>query len=80
MFYVIYPIVVSYPASCRAFFEVEQKSEGGITIQVVSMEAFTSQESETLVELHGSRVSDFCLESDLPDNSASPRYFLAFLS
>ena len=67
MFCIIYLIVVSYPASCRTFFEVEQKSEGGITIQVVSIKAFTSQKSKTLIQLHGSRVCDLCLESNLPD-------------
>lgn len=53
-------------SSTDAFFEVQDQAKGAVSIEIISMKSFTTQEPKALVEPHGRYIRDFCLERYLP--------------
>lgn len=48
-----------------ALFQIEDKSVGGVAIQVVTMESLAAEEAQALVQLYRGGVGDFGFEDDL---------------
>lgn len=64
-FLFLFVIIIPQARRVCAFLDEEYKTEGRISIKVVSMETFTSEEAKPLIQLHCCSVGDFGLQSNL---------------
>lgn len=58
-------LVIANLGANSAFFNEEDETEGGVPVEVVPIEAFTSEESKPFIQGHRRGVGDFCFKGNL---------------